>query len=203
MRISTIFTSIDKINAMKRLLLLVIFTYVIGFTAYSQPNFLVSCPAEIKMVGVQSHYFVSKRCFLLYYPNNSSFKLAVNMRDLADQSNGPLPGDGIEYNTNIDDTNHLTFEGFIPEDKIWPRDNLKETYTFSITGTVKFRGMEYGTQIVCSYGARMIRNPAQPSINVNVEILKMELPMYIPAIKELIDNLKIKIDDGTVNMVQN
>jgi hypothetical protein len=49
----------------------------------------------------------------------------------------------------------------------------------------------------------MIRNSSQIALNVDIEVLKMDDPMYIPLIKEMIDNLKIRVVDGTVNMVQN
>lgn len=131
--------------------------------------------------------------------------MVINMYDLKDKHNAPIKGQEIAYNPNsvFTDTNCLIFEGFIAENKIRPTDNIKEYYTFSITGTVKFRDVTYITEIVCSYGAKMIRNQSQVALNINLEILKMDYPMYVPAIKGIIDNLKIEIADGTVNMVEN
>lgn len=125
------------------------------------------------------------------------------MNELKDQYNLPLSVPGIEYNSNIEDTNCLVFEGYVPENKISPGDNIKDNYSFSIAGTVKFRDISYITQVVCSYGGKMIRNSSQVSLNINLEILKMDNPMYIPIIKKTIDNFKLEIIDGTVNMAQN
>ena len=124
------------------------------------------------------------------------------MYDLKDNSNAKLPGIEVEYNMNILDTNSLIFEGKIDEKKIRPTHHLKDTYTFSITGVVQYKGNTYATQLVCSYGNRMLLNPSQTSINANLEILKMDIPMYVQPIKGMIDNLQIKIEDGTVNMLQ-
>ena len=157
------------------------------------------------MNGVQSYFFFSHKCYLVYNYNASNFKMVINMYDLKNQSNAPVKGEEITYNPNsvFTDTNCLIFEGFIAENKIRPPDNIKEDYSFNITGSVKFRDFTQVTQLVCSYGAKMIRNQSQSqiSLNVNLEILKMDYPMYIPVIKVIIDNLKIEIVDGTVNLV--
>ena len=127
------------------------------------------------------------------------------MYDLKKQSNAPIQGEEITYNPNkvFTDTNCLIFEGTITENKIRPPDNIKEDYSFNITGTVKFRDFTHITQLVCSYGAKMIRNQSQSlvSLDLNLEILKMDYPIYVPVINGIIDNLKIEIIDGTVNMV--
>jgi hypothetical protein len=175
----------------------------IGSTAFSQANFLVSCPSEIRMVGVLNHFYISRQSYLIYNANASTLRLLINMNELEPQNSTPQHGQEIEYNTNIEDTNSLIFEGSIPENQIRPNSDLKDTYTFTVVGTIKFRNINYPTQIVCSYGARMIRNNSQVALNLNAEILKMDNPMFIPKIKEYIDNLKIEIIDGTVNMVQN
>ena len=125
------------------------------------------------------------------------------MNDLQSQNNNQLPGPEIEYNTNIEDSNSLIFKGSIPEKTIRPTEKLNDTYTFSVNGELKFGRTTYYTQIVCSYGIHMLRNSSQVSLNVIIDLFKMDTPMFIPAIDKEIDNLQIKIEDGTVNMVQN
>jgi hypothetical protein len=188
---------------MRKSLLIIVFILVGSLQGFSQPNFLVSCPSEIRMVGMMSHFYISHRSYLLYNSNGSTFKILINMNDLVEQNTAPIKGQEIEYNSNIEDTNSLIFEGIIPEAQIRPESNLKDTYTFTVVGTIKFRNISYPTQIICSYGARMIRNNSQVALNINAEVLKMDNPMFVPKIKEYIDNLKIEIIDGTVNMVQN
>jgi hypothetical protein len=188
---------------MKKPLFICLFLTILGQVSYSQSSFLVSCPSEIRMAGIQSHFYIARQTYLIYKPDASMLRLLINMNHLELQNSGPLQGQEIEYNSNIEDTNSLVFEGSVPENQIRPKSDLKDTYTFTIVGTIKFRGISYPTQIVCSYGARMIRNNSQVALNLNAEILKMDVPMYIPKIKEFIDNLKIEIIDGTVNMVQN
>lgn len=192
---------------MKRPFLILLFLMGFGTVGHSQSNFLVSCPAELKMNGLQDYFFFSHKCYIIYNTNASNLKIVINMYDLKDKSNAPIKGEEIAYNPNsiLTDTNCLIFDGFIAENKIKPTDNIKEEYTFNITGTVKFRDITYVMQVVCSYGAKMFRNQSQSqvSLNVNLEILKMDYPMYVPAIKAMIDNLKIEIIDGTVNMVSN
>lgn len=168
-----------------------------------QNSFLLSCPAELSMNGRINHFFISHHSYLIYNSNSSSLKLIVNMVNLQEQNTTPMPGPEVTYNTNFEDSNHLVFEGSLPENKIRPKESLKDTYTFSIVGNVKYRDVNYPTQIVCSYGSRMIRNNSQIALNVDLEILKMDNPMYVPMIKDMIDNLKIRIFDGSVNMVQN
>jgi hypothetical protein len=130
-------------------------------------------------------------------------KLSINMLKLETQnSNTVFPAQDITYNTQIFDSNSFVFEGYIPENKIRPQQDLKDTYTFSIAGTVKYRNLTYSTQVVCSYGERMLRNTEQTAINLNLEMEKLDEPMFIPCIKELIDNIKIEVVNGTVNMVQ-
>jgi hypothetical protein len=125
------------------------------------------------------------------------------MYTLQEQNTAPLVANNITYNSNIEDTNSLVFEGSIPEDKMRPKENLKDGYTFPVIGTIKYRELTYTAQVICSYGAKMIRNNSQTSINLNFELLQMSQPMYICLLKELVDNLKVEIIDGTVNMVQN
>ncbi len=187
---------------MKRPFLLVLFLLGFGFNAFSQPNFLVSCPSEVMMNGLQNYYFVSHQSYLIYTENTSMLKVIVRMNELEDKNSNPLPSQEIEYNTNIEDTNSLIFEGSIDEKKLRP-DKLQDAYTFMITGNMKFRGITYVTEVICSYGARMIQNSSQISINLRLEVRKMEIPMYIPLIKQTIDNIELEIVDGTVNMIQN
>jgi len=186
----------------KRIFVLLILAGI-GSMAFSQTNFLVSCPSEIRMVGVLNHFYISRQSYLIYNSNGSILKVMINMNELEPQNSVPQHGQEIAYSTNIEDTNSLIFEGSVPENLIRPNSDLKDTYTFTVVGTIKFRNISYPTQIVCSYGARMIRNNSQVALNLNAEILKMDNPMFVPKIKEYIDNLKIEIIDGTVNMVQN
>jgi hypothetical protein len=186
----------------KRIIILLVLAGI-GLPAFTQANFLVSCPSEIRMVGMMNHFYVSRQSYLIYNSNGSILKMMINMNELEPHNSSPQPGQEIEYNTNIEDSNSLVFEGIVPENLIRPTSDLKDTYTFTIVGTIKFRNISYPTQIVCSYGAKMIRNNSQVALNLNAEILKMDNPMFIPKIKEYIDNLKIEIIDGTVNMVQN
>lgn len=117
-------------------------------------------------------------------------------------SNTVFPGQDVNYNTNIFDSNSFVFEGIIPENKLRPQHDLKDTYTFSISGKVSYRNMIYPTMVVCSYGERMLTNNAQTAINLNLEMEKMDNPMFIPLLHEMIDNIKIEVVNGTVNMVQ-
>jgi hypothetical protein len=155
------------------------------------------------MNGKINHFFISHHTYLTYDVNSSTFKVILNMFNLQEQNTAPMPGAEVTYNTNFEDSSYLVFEGSVPESKIRPKESLKDTYTFSVVGNIKYRQFNYPTQIVCSYGARMIRNSSQIALNVDIEVLKMDDPMYIPLIKEMIDNLKIRVVDGTVNMVQN
>lgn len=190
-------------ETMRKRIIIFLVLVGIGSTAFSQANFLVSCPSEIRMVGMMNHFYVSRQSYLIYNSNGSILKMLINMNELEPQNSLPQNGQEIEYSTNIEDTNSLIFEGIVQEKQIRPESDLKDTYTFTVVGTIKFRNVSYPTQIVCSYGARMIRNNSQVALNLNAEILKMDNPMFIPKIKEYIDNLKIEIIDGTVNMVQN
>lgn len=188
---------------MRKPLFSALFLLCWGSLSYGQTNLLVSSPTEIKMNGMQNYFFVSHRSYLLYNANSSTLTLVIDMQKLEPQNGNQVPGQDVTYNTNILDSNSLVFEASVSEDKIRPKHDVKDTYTFSITGTLKYKQLTYTTMVVCSYGARMMRNAEQTAINLNLELNKMDEPMYIPLIREMIDNLKIEIIDGTVNMVQN
>lgn len=181
---------------------ILVFTIFTGITTFAQSNFWVSCPSELKLTGRINYFFVARETYITYNPSGSDLKVIMNMWKLEAQNNAPIPGIDIEFNPQSADTNSFIFEGDIPEDKLRPKKDLNDTYTFAITGIVKYREVSYPTQIICSYGARMLRNTAQIALNIDIELLKMDQPMYIPRIKEYIDNLRIEIVDGTVNMVQ-
>lgn len=157
---------------------------------------------------MNNYFFTSHHSYLLYSANDSKLQMLVNLHNLVDEHSVPMKGQEIEYNTNVlEDTNNLVFTCLVDENQLRPNKPLTDTYTFSLTGTARFRNVDYTTMIVCSYGAKMIRNGSNSNttvvaINVNMEIMKMDNPMYVPVIKSLIDNLKIEIIDGTVNMVQ-
>lgn len=171
--------------------------------ANAQPNFMVSCPAEIKMNGKQSHLFMSHHTYIIYNPNTSILKLVINLFDLQEPNTALVKGEEVSYLTNIEDSNSLVFEGSVPEEKIRPKSSLQDTYTFAVTGTFKYRELTYTNQIVCSYGSRMLRNSSQIALNINFEILQMDYPMFITYLNELIDNIMVKIADGTVNVASN
>jgi hypothetical protein len=193
---------------MKQALYLMVFFGMFCQTSKAQSNFLISTPAEIRLIGMNNYFFTSHHSYLLYNTNDSKLQMLINLHDLVDEHSVPMQGEEIEYNSNVlDDTNNLVFTCLVEESKLRPTKPLTDTYTFSITGTARYRNVDYITMIVCSYGAKMIRNSSNSntsvvSINVNMEIAKMDNPMYVPVIKNLIDNLKIEIIDGTVNMVQ-
>lgn len=187
---------------------MIYFFGVFSVASRAQSNFLISTPAEIRLIGMNSYFFTSHHSYLLYSANDSKLQMLVNLHDLVDEHSVPMRGEEIEYNTNVlEDTNNLVFTCLVEESKLRPTKPITDTYTFSLTGTARFRNVDYITMIVCSYGTKMLRNSSNSnttvvSININMEISKMDNPMYIPVIKNLIDNLKIEIIDGTVNMVQ-
>lgn len=193
---------------MKRALNMIFLIGFLSHFSYSQSNFLVSTPAELKLVGMHSSVFISHHCYLLYNSNDSKLQMIVNMYELIDEHSVPQKGLEIEFDPNVlQDTNNLVFTCLVEEAKIRPNKPITDTYTFSLTGTARFRNVDYTTMIVCSYGAKMLRNNSNNNtqvvaINVNMEINRMDNPMYIPALKYLIDNLKVEIVDGTVNMIQ-
>jgi len=181
---------------------ILVFASITTLCTYSQSGFWVSCPSEMKLTGRISYFFVARESYITYNPSGSDLKVIINMWKLESQNNAPIPGIDIEFNPQASDTNSLIFEGDIPEEKLRPKTDLNDTYTFTITGTIKYRDISYPTQIVCSYGARMLRNTSQIALNIDIELLKMDQPMYIPRIKEYIDNLRVEVMDGTVNIVQ-
>lgn len=202
MRILVDFTSIDTFTLMKPWILGVLgwVTQIVLLPA--QNGFLVSCPAEIKLTGMQSHYLISKKSFLLHYHATETFMMVINMNELTKSDAGIMPGDEIKYEINLSDTNFLIFETKIKAEKIRPKENLKDTYTFSLNGEVRFKKQKFYTQIICSYGDRMLNNISQSALNIRLDILKMDQPLFIHAIREYIDNLSVVITNGTVNLNQ-
>ncbi len=187
---------------MRKALQILAFTIFTVVSNYAQTNFWVSCPSELKLNGRINYFFVARETYITYNPAGSDLKVIINMWKLEAENNAPIPGIDVQFNPQSSDTNSLIFEGDIPEEKLRPKKDLRDTYNFTINGNIKYRNLTYPTQIVCSYGARMLRNTSQIALNINIELAKMDDPMYIPRIKEYIDNLKIEIVDGTVNMIQ-
>lgn len=202
MRIRLDYTSIDTFSLMKHWIIASWSLLLSIVTLSAQNGFLVSCPAEIKLTGMQSHYLISKKSFLLHFHATETFMMVVNLHELTKMDAGIMPGDEIKSTINLSDTNNLIFETKIKADKIRPKENLKDTYSFSLNGEVRFKKHTFYTQIICSYGSRMLDNISQSALNIHLEILKMDQPIFIHAINEYIDNLSLVITNGTVNLNQ-
>jgi len=188
---------------MKAALYSLLFGCMAALSTYGQTNFLISTPAEMKLVGMQSYFFISHKSYITYNPDGGTLKIIVNMQELSDPKKEPLKADGIEFNNNvIQDTVNMIFTGSVDPSLMEPGKNVNENYTFTVTGKIDYRGGSYPTQIVCSYGGKMIRSTTVVSLNINLEILKMEVPMFVPFIKNMVDNVMVTIMDGTVNIVQ-
>src|SRR5687767_10910833 len=119
---------------MKRSLSAFTFLCFLTGAGWSQSSFLVSCPGEIKMEGIQHYFFYTQSCFLIYNANASELKVVINLNDLHEYDKSGLPGQEIEYNANIEDSNSFIFKGSVPEKTIRPMGQLNDTYTFSING---------------------------------------------------------------------
>lgn len=202
MRIQVVFTSIDTFRDMKHWVIYIFSVVTLCQSLFAQTGYVVSCPAEIKMVGLQSHYLISKKSFLLHYHSTETFIMVVNLNEFTSIDGGIMPGDEIKSQVNVKDTNNLIFKAQIKSEKIRPKENLKDTYTFSVNGEATFKNQKFYTQIICSYGDRMLNNISQSALNIHMELLKMDQPIFINAINEYIDNLSIVITNGTVNLNQ-
>lgn len=170
--------------------------------ANCQTDLLVSAFGEFKANGNQPYFLINRKCYMTYRSDSSEFQLFINVGSFLMSELIPSPPGEVNFDQIQQDTSFLTFTGKVEPETIRPSKIINDTYTFTIKGIAVYKGHSYPVILYCQQGKVMRQSLTAISIDLDMDLLKMDQPIYIPAVKDFVDNLNCKFHDGFVNRLE-